>query len=425
MRAVLFSKLIHRKSFIMSIHRITYILFVLVFGSTQAISQDVLRIRLLNIKDSLPVQNAHIIWENGRHGTKSDENGYFLMELKEGRPLVISHVSFEKKTITMNKKTSDVLFLTPKINQLSEFEVSSLPQRNLMKDKKIYVIDYGFEKDSLILLAYNNRRFKEAHLLLMNTSGDTLESKSLNKMEALYRDCFNNNHLLGKYKASQIFVDSGDIKLLYEVAKDSFLQIFSNILAYHDHKFLLRRNSMANQVVEFFLFNSLDSSMTLLRKIEDEGGLERLSDKSRLQSSQGYSQADARFEEMCFYSPKELPIVAVDDKLLVFNSVENCIEYYNWNAELEQNKEVSFLKDKKWDKKILVDRATQKIYAQFSKNGLSKLRPINMNDGSLGKEIKIPVMSFVQKIQIHNNHLYFLYNDITNFNYKQLYVMAL
>ena len=258
---------------------------------------------------------------------------------------------------------------------------------------------------------------------MINSDGDTLSSAKLDDFDYIYADCFQNNHLISSRFASQIFVDDHNIRLLYKIKKDSFLNIFNSIEAYKNSKFYIHKNSASNQIVKKYIFDSKDSTFKIFRNFTDEAGLERLSDKSRLQSMDGYTSADARFEEMCFYNKKILPLMIVGDSIIIFNTLENLIEIYSCSGNLLSSKKMSFHQSRFWDKNFIQDKITGKIFTQFTKLGITSLCEINLKNGELEREIKIPQMNFVQKISVHNNRIYFLYNDNENHLYKQIFAM--
>ena len=84
---------------------------------------------------------------------------------------------------------------------------------------------------------------------------------------------------------------------------------------------------------------------------------------------------------------------------------------------------MSFHQSRFWDKNFIQDKITGKIFTQFTKLGITSLCEINLKNGELEREIKIPQMNFVQKISVHNNRIYFLYNDNENHLYKQIFAM--
>jgi len=379
---------------------------------------------ILSSRDSSAVPGTHIII-NGTVATTTNSNGSFSFTVKRLPVfLTISHVAFIPRQVEINEKSNRTrIFIQQKTISLPQYEVSAIPQHNLIKNKKLYVTDYAFQGNDLVLLSYKNRKTNQSALILINDNGDTLKSCSLQLPDFIYSDCFGINHLIDNHNASQIFIDENDIKLLYKIQKDSFLQIFKSIIGYDGRRFYIRRNELQNQVVSIYVFDTQDTAFHNFATITDDAGLERLSDKARLQSSKGYSFADARFEEMCFYNEKPVELLIRNDSILIFNPVDCCIEIFDTTGRNMANINAGFFNSRHWDKKILQDKITGRIYTQFTKGGITTIAEIDIKNGKTGKRIKIPQMNFVQNIKINNNKIYFLYNDTSNYSYKQIYSM--
>jgi len=313
------------------------------------------------------------------------------------------------------------VYLTPATYELGTFEISSLPYRNIIADKKLYVIDFDFYDNQLLAISLNNRRLRESQLILISENGDTAKATNINNPEYLYKDCFGNHHLIEEKTASQIFQDSLRLLLLYPNNKDIFLNSFASIEGYYNGRFLLRIDRFDNQVIDFYLVDENSQAIFKLTTIADEAGLERLSDKGRLQSMEGYSEHDARFEEMCFYNKKPVLSISENGYIFIFNTVENSIEKYDYHGNFYFQKEIDFAQRPGWEETILYDEKNGTYFTAFSKGGITTIYELYIDEGKLGKSMKIPNLQYVQKLKINNGKAYFLYNDPSNYEYKQLF----
>ena len=184
-------------------------------------------------------------------------------------------------------------------------------------------------------------------------------------------------------------------------------------------------NSFNNQVVTFYHYSVSDSSLKVFREIADEAGLERLSDKSRLQSSQGYTAADARFEEMCFYAPKTAPLFVLGDTVVIINETEGKIEFYDLDGTPAGETSLQFKHRRMGDSRYFQDRATGRIYTRFTRHDLMTVARLDLSSGTIAASWEVPAMPFIESPLIHCNRLYFLYDAKENPGYKQLFSMAL
>lgn len=378
---------------------------------------------VLNINDSTPIPGVHLTIQGTVRATSQSPSGSFLIdEIYKGKTVTVSHIGFDIKKVNLSEPNTTI-YLSPKIHQLNSVNISSKPFINIIADKKMYIIDFAFYKNQLLAISLNNRKDNNANLVLINQFGDTNRSTAIENPEFLFTDCFNNQHLIEKNIASQIFVDSIDIKLLFPAEKEYFINTFEQIIGYSNGRFLIRKDHFANQVVEFIIVNSIDTSSKILTVIADEAGLERLSDRGRLEGSIGFTEHDARFEAMCFYSKKDLYTIIDNDLIMIFNTVSNKIEEYDFDGSKISETDFDFHLRKDWDKIIIRDDFTHKIYAQFTKNGITTLSEIDKKNGQLINHVTIPGINFAQKIKINDHKIYFLYNDPANGDYKQLFAM--
>lgn len=380
---------------------------------------------VLNVVDSTPVPGVHLTI-NGivRATTTAPDGSFSIKSVNPSQKLICSHIAFEEKNIKLNK-TFFVIYLEPRINQLPSVSINSKPYTNIIADKKLYILDYTFHNNQLLAISLNNRKNNEAQLILISNNGDTTKSTNIENPEFVYNDCYNNHHLIEKAMASQIFIDTNTIQLIYPHKREEFLGAFENVKGFYKDKYLIRNNLYNNQMVEFFIFNSKTNRYSLLTTIIDDAGLERLSDLGRLQSSENYSEADARFEAMCFYAEKDLITIIDSNIIMIFNTVNNYLEKYDFAGNLVFKEEMDFHLQKSWDKTIIQDEITGKLFTHFTNGGVTTIYEINTQTAQLGNSTKIPGINFAQKIKVNDGKIYFLYNDPTNYNYKQLYAMNL
>lgn len=400
------------------------IIFILLILSLESVAQ----VRLIgSVRDSATskvIENVHLLLPD-KQGCVSNDHGLFFLKVKS-LPIKVklTHIGYHDKTVIVKHKNDlSEVFLQSKNYQLKPVTISEEVPVNIIKNSKLYVTDYDFKGDSIVLLAFKNRKNNQKQIVLLSDQGDTLKSRNLKKMDALYRDCFNNHHLLTEEFAYQLHIHDENIDFIHPTKRDSLVKTFNTIVEKIGPYYYLKLAEYSNQVVKFYIFNSLDSSLTLWRTIADEGGLERLGDKNRLQSSKGYTATDARFEEMAFYAPKFVPLVKRNDSLLLFNHVESRIEVYNKFGEEIGTVEISYHLDKKWKEELFVDDINGKLYTLYKRGGVSYLKQINALTGEIAKTVKIPEFLHVEKIKVHNDKLYFLFQDSQEYDYKQLFSM--
>ncbi len=381
---------------------------------------------IINKKTNTPISGAHVIVKEKQKVSVSDKNGYYSIILyKENVELVFSHTQYENQNILIRKAKDQRIdiVMEEKINMLPEAVVGVRKPVNLVAKKLYDVTDYEFINNNLLLFAYRYKEKINPWLVIINNFGDTICTQHIDVEGTFYKDCTDNIHLITKQKAYQIHYDSTKIKLLYPVSPKEFKEALSPCIAEMNNKYYLKQYYYNNQVLTYYIGNPEDTTISELRIIADEVGLRMLADRDRFHAmgAKAPTEADLRFEEMCFFDPIFAPLVKIKDRICIFNYVDSLMEFYNEKGELINEITMNFHNKPHWKEELYVDNAMAKVYTLFKKNGVSTLYEINLNTGKLGKSIVIPSFIFVDKIKVNNNHIYFLYRKTDILDLMKLY----
>jgi hypothetical protein len=262
----------------------------------------------------------------------------------------------------------------------------------------------------------------------MTPSGDTLARTCINQEGSLYRDCMDNMHIIGKDSAWQIFIDeSNKFTLLYPMDADTFISILGPCITSLGEKLFLRQYSWNNQVLSYVVADTISKQYSEVRVIADDRALRMLGDRGTFYSMGAVAptEADLRFEEMCFFSPIYAPLVKLGDRVAIFNFVDGNIEYYNNEGKSLKDVPFTFHMSPNWKKEVICDEITGKIYACYRKNGITTLRVIDPETGTEGREIQVPKFKYIEKMKARNGYLYFLYRLNSPLELMKLYKMDL
>lgn len=375
-----------------------------------------------------PVSEVHVSVKGTKTGAVSNAKGYYELKIKDiPAKLVFSHVSYEPREITVFSRASrriDVSMILD-INLLKPVEVTDI--KDLIEKKPLFIYDYCFYKENLLLIAFKYQRLKNAYMVLMRPNGDTICSLPIDKPDRLYNGCLGYSHFFTGDLVYQVYYDSVNLRLIYPVNKKQFLESYTACVTKIKHKLFLQQYSYSDQVLEYIYYNLTDSTYNTLKVIIDEKGLRMLIDSLRFAGmntvSSGNSEADARFEKMCFFDPVFAPLFNLNGTPCIINYVDSRIELYNNKDSLIKETPIRFHKDPHWKEKVFADEKTGKVYTLFQKNGISYLYQINLNTGGLSNPIVIPRFQYIEKISVRNNFVYFLYKEKAYMAYKKLYRM--
>lgn len=384
------------------------------------------------------IQNVNIRIKGTNIGSVSHKKGQYSISVSEVPATVIfSHVGYEKYYLKINYQISQKqnIQLNPVIVELEEFAVSSEIVKNILKNKPLHISDYEFYENNILLLAYKDRKLSKARIILVDHFGDTIAGLSVRKPEKFYKDCFDNVHLICKDTVWQIYFDSEKLQILYPVNPKKFDLTMKNCVEESGDNVYFMDYAYHNQVLKYYYYNRKTDEAKTLRLIGDEKAIAMVDDfdgyiQSLINLGVRSIGAHIRFEEMCMIDPIFVPLRKVRDTICIFNYINSVIEFFDYDGEMVYETPVDFHNDKYWVEDIFIDEVSDKVYTLFKRNGISYLHEINLKEGSLGKEIKIPDFPFVSKIQINNNKIYFLYTDKSSIfqkynGYRKIYKMEI
>ncbi|MBI9037450.1 MAG: carboxypeptidase-like regulatory domain-containing protein [Bacteroidales bacterium] len=416
-------------------------IFVFIFSLSSIYSQSNSARIYGKISDSntgSTIKNVNIRIKGTNIGSVSLTNGHYSINVNDFPATVIfSHVGYEKYYLKINYQISQKqnIKLKPLTVELEEFSVSSEIVKNILKNKPLHISDYEFYENNILLLAYKNRKLSKARIILVDHYGDTVSGLNVRKPEKFYKDCFDNVHLICRDTVWQIYFDSKKLQLLYPVNPEKFELTMKNCVEESGDNVYFMDYAYHNQVLQYYYYNRKTDEAKTLRLIGDERAIEMVDDfdgyiQSLINSGVRSIGAYIRFDEMCMIDPIFVPLKKIGDTICIFNYVNSVLEFYDHDGVMLCETPVDFHNNKHWVEDIFVDEVSNKVYTFFKREGISYLHEINLENGTLGKEIIIPDFPFVSKIQINNNKVFFLYTEKSNIykkynGYRKIYKMQI
>ncbi|MBI5219508.1 MAG: carboxypeptidase-like regulatory domain-containing protein [Bacteroidia bacterium] len=414
-------------------HIVAILIFVLflILNSFAQNDSYILSGTILESGTDKPIEKVAVKTGKPNAGVYSDKNGKFKIFFNQF-PVEInfSHLAYEIQTITFREIRKEIkVYMTVKNTELPPVTVSADKVINLVAKKLLAVNDYEFMGKNILMLVYNYNYLKDKNpwLVLMNKDGDTLCSTPIGSDGKFYKDCMGNLHLVTDREAYQVFYDSTRFHLIYPAPKEEFFKGLEPCIANIENYYYLKNYSFRNQVLTYYKANISDTSYEKMRVIADDAGMRMLVSRDRFfaMGTNPPTEADIRFEEMCFFDPVYAPMYKVDGQLVIFNFVDSKLEFYSETGTLEKDVRIDFHKSLHWEEAMFIDEVCKRAYTLYVKDGISSLCEISLQTGKPGRQVKIPKFKFINKIKVCNNRVYFLYRKTTSDDLMALYVMEL
>lgn len=428
--------------------------FVLLLLSFSAISaqkgNQITVIGSVSEINNSPIHKANILDLTTQLGAITDKNGLFRIALpKQPTTLSISFVGFAtiEKNIThadIEHISNDTLYLlivlAPKVEELEMVEISSDKFERAYDKPKINIIDFAFRPEGLLLLLVENRNYK---LRLVDDNSITLFDLSIPpKPQSLFKDCFENLHVLYKDSIFQIFFEQKGFMLMEGFPIDNYYNFLFPCVAATDDNLFFRDYGLHNQTVFYYLIRKETKQKKMVQEIADSEKLIATDDfyhdigrrlgfaRHPMANNTGTQQSFTRKveQDVWFYQgvltiPTYNPLLIVRDSLFIFNHIEGKVFVYNNNGRLQRTFPIDYQNRADWNNELIIDHSGKEIYARLNKKGITYLLQIDPANGQVQNEFKIDKNLYPLHIKIRDGFAYYLYTDkydlvVTNV-YKQ------
>ncbi|NCA76516.1 MAG: carboxypeptidase-like regulatory domain-containing protein [Alphaproteobacteria bacterium] len=415
-----------------------------------------------------PVSGANIRIYGTSRGTSTGSDGYFTL-VSDALPVtfVISCVGYEKTFIDLLEKPGKSIrfFIKPVSYDLQEVEISPSDHRFIFRNQNYSVLDYEISNELLFLLVTRGLG-REAEMVVLNLSGDTLATAPLPEIPPLKicRDFLSNIHYYsarGTTYQCNADTDNETVDFLYPVPFDSLEKYIRPFLFRIGDRIYFQQKILNNFGTRIG-YGSRDSGQVFFkdfintRKITElrddrsfyyqwnngyqtirAGSLPQKSDDG-LPDDPAFDFSSSRAEEgsygsfesaahwIEFYNMR-YPFIRINDDTLVFIDFSNStMELMNRDGKILKKNDITFHREDqglaenkaddngnpvssgwRWGNLILQDDSTRFLYTIYQRTGMIKLCRVDYRTGKLTAETMIP-FPFPEKFRIFNQRVYYL-----------------
>lgn len=387
----------------------------------------------------------------------TDRDGIARIATRMGETLYLSHLSYKTKSILIEEKSlmdskdgrkAMVVVMQHQTNTLAEVTVTENAPHLAYANKKVWVIDYKVQHDGIYMVAGNGTDYCLLHL---GFEQDTISRKPVSsKFQELYSDAFGNLQLISSDSVYQVYCDGRELHLLYGNSIETFRQKLEPIKLLTDSIMVLQKYANMQQQLAYLMVNRNNKQVSVMADLRGEA-LE-MAQNARMDAirDQRIERMIAESEEAeerklminnainrIMFRPIYCPALYIGDTIYVFDFENDYLLKYDGRGNRIDSCGMTFHRtgyyknlsiNNPWDKKLIVDEATKRCYAQFSTDGIVSLKEIDLGNGMVKREIRLTDHYFPQNIQVYNGEVYYLFLDTRQTNgrdRRSLYKMRL
>lgn len=411
--------------------------------------------QIIDLYTQQGIPDVYIKSINQNVGSVSDSLGYFKITIDTNNEgLTFSHINYESTALafSIQQDTNLNILLIPSENILEEVLVLSKPKPEIITDKKTYsTVDFLVYEEYLFLLNYYGIQ-KGYQLEVTKFDGTPISSYPLKnkykKPEKLHLSCQNTLYLVCYNEVYEYFFDkdwyffpaisfqlfdtyvspcfgANEQFVYYEFTK--YNDLFKGFQSYH------KKNKSEKQIRVIYDSNQLNNFFEEKGKIrfveKMEAGMfltmepwdmaEEISNYSNTLSR--HLQAEVDFLKNVFFKLKfPIPAFQINDKIHIFNHIENTIEHYDDYGNPKGKTPINYPNLQRWSKKVVLDKVRQNFYTFIENKQDYTLCQISLKDGQLHPITTIELAHF-EKTIIHNGILFVLESDdLSNKRYVKM-----
>ena len=432
--------------------RFVYLIIFSFLFVSNSYSQDsiVIRGELFDKSSKSEIRNAfiNVVVDSVTFETFSSQRGGFFLTLPKASMYKLNfkhelYLDAEKEVLYSSKKdTIDIVvyMYESKVRNLDVVPIYApgTPIK-VFGDSLLSVEDFEILKDGkLVLLAYTKRLDKGSELLLWDNS-KVLNRKIIDGVsEELIRDFRGNPHLICKDKVFGIYNKNNEIKVS-TIDQEYFKKYLAPILDTNKSKMFFSTFNKDYPSFSYYSYDQIDSTYVKIVEITDDLMMELYRSEYKwvdvrtklwAKNQELKTGIDAEiwvganyFTQSIYYKQLYAPMFHRNDTLFVFDYYKDQLRRFNRLGGVIDSIPIFhhyFPKETGWKKKLIQDQVTGQIYAVMNLAGYSYIKHVDTETGKLGPAVKL-VYRYVEKIEIYDNIVYYIYRPFESTQKKFLY----
>jgi len=431
-------------------------LLILFLTTISAISfgQDsvVVIVEIRSTTENETVHNVEALIEIGSKSIrrKSNYKGVFSFKAQKGDGIKynLTHTQFESASPFKRipaKFRDDTTYYVFNMNfiRTQDYDAMIVTAPGIPKvvyiSPRLHVQDFEVQNNGdLLLLAYPKQLKKGSELLLFDGQKVKANFQVPGLAEEIIRDYRGNPHVVCKDAIYGIHATDQHIGIS-ALEKEYYMTYLAPIVDTNKTRLYFTTFNPDYPAFDYFAYDQLDSAYKKIMNIEDELMMELYRSEYKwvdvrtklwAKNKELATGVDAEiwvganyFTQSLYYKELYAPLFHRNDSLFVFdyykdklytfdeegNSIDSVGIYHHYNP-----------KSTGWKKDLIQDRVTGQIYAIFDRAGYKYIGWVDTKTGEISEQVKLN-FRYVDKVEIHNNMVYYIYREFESTAKKHLW----
>lgn len=384
-----------------------------------------------------PISFCYVVVKGKNISSQSNELGEVNIQAKPQDTLVIYQLGYFVKKTILDKivKEKNTVSLQSKNLTLEEVTITTKQTDTIQKNNNTVYLSFDFYDDYILALVNKGRKYNS--LLILNLKGDVIAEKQLSiKSEIIFKDCFENIHLLTKDSVFQIYFDYEKISLLKQYPISSYHNFLEPCECFYGTKYVFKLKRYRGLKNTYYL---LDEEKKQNKKI-----LANLADSAIIRNFNldydlnyfltqrhkglGYATSvteilkhiDDYRQELILSAEYERLMPALNSEVKKTSSHFSLFDYtnrwlYSYSFDGELTSKISLVDFEGIYPKAHTDHDTRNfIFSKQNKKGILTLYRYDLIKNSFTHHFELEDFYFVHDFKIKGNYLYFIHKDRTN-----------
>lgn len=399
--------------------------------------------------------NATVTVNSESFYEQTNMQGQFGFSVKRGSAVQfkLSHAQFayseEFKRIS-TKAAEDTVAFTFEMEFLKTKELEDIvvyapgvPSK-VYESNRLHVADFVIQNDgNLLLLTYAKQLKKGSELLLYNGRKVLQNFQVPSVAHELISDFRGNPHVLCDEMVYGVHsLENGGIGIS-SMPRDYYMTYVAPIVDTNLSRVYFSNFNPDYPAFDYYVLDQLDSSYKKIMEVEDELMMELYRSEYKwvdvrtqlwAKNLELQTGIDAEiyvganyFTQSIYYKELYAPMFQRNDSLFLFDYYKDKLFTFNANGEVIDSIGIYHHYNPKstgWEKQLIQDRKTGKIYALFDRAGYTYLGYIDTKTGEISEQVKL-TYRYVDKVAVYENSVYYIYREFESPDKRMLWTERL